>query len=783
MRRGLRCRLHSVPTSGRGQVGSFGVSFLRPRRGDALDSAVVTCHGTPRLSGSVPTAGHPDVALDSATHDVDAPPVQHRSLRSLDAVRPLYMLPTDPLAEEVLIPGFRTADAVNCMVGFFSSEALAALAPGLATYISGSQHSFRLIVSPLLRAEDQKAIEEGLSSVEALADRLFEKVTVTEDLLQRHTLRCLSWLLRQGRIEIQIAVMKDALFHPKVWLFEDGGDVVAVHGSSNVTNAGIRKNIEQIAVSRSWVDPNQRYITDKLRYEFGRLWDNKDENCIVIAMPEAVRQRLLRTYNSAMQPTEDDLRGLYKRAEQWTQEPDLPLPVPTREPEFEIPSWLKYEDGPFEHQGKAVKAWCEGGYRGVLEMATGSGKTITSMIAAHRLYEEQKPLLVVITAPYVPLIQQWCDEVELFGLKPVNLSAFGGETKRLRELQRLKRRLRTGLAAVEVVVVSHDTLCTEGFQQAVASFDCARLLIADEAHNLGRQSFIHNPPQFFQHRLGLSATPIRQYDEEGTEALFEFLGPVAFRFTLEEAIGRCLVEYDYHVHPVYLTQTEMDDWFDLTGKIKKNAWRSDGGKPDEYLAKLLRDRRALLETASGKVSALAVLLDDEDRAGMRHTLVYTSDKGPAQLDDVNLLLGTRNILYRQLTAKETSSREKTRNIIKAFQDGEIQVLTAKRVLDEGVNIPQITKAYILASTTVERQWVQRRGRLLRTCSAIGKTHSVIHDFPALPPGMQEGLDEDARHLVRSELHRAQEFARLAKNAGRSDGPLTVIDKMVDAAYL
>ena len=164
-------------------------------------------------------------------------------------------------------------------------------------------------------------------------------------------------------------------------------------------------------------------------------------------------------------------------------------------------------------------------------------------------------------------------------------------------------------------------------------------------------------------------------------------------------------------------------------------------------------------------------------------LVYTSDKGPQQLDNVNRLLRDKNVLFHQLTAEETASRDQTKRIIKSFQDGEIQVLTAKRVLDEGVNIPQICKAFILASTTVERQWVQRRGRLLRTCSAIGKTHSVIHDLLALPPGMDQGLDPDARSLVRSELRRAQEFARLAKNAGRPDGPLAMIDRMVDAAYL
>lgn len=706
-----------------------------------------------------------------------------KMLRSLEGIRPLYMLPADPLAEEVLIPGFQTSGKVDCMVGFFSSEVLGSLAPGLATYIASSKNSFRLIISPLLRAEDQAAIEEGIKSPEEIADRLLEELTVTEDLLQRHTLKCLSWLLREGRIEIKVALMKDALFHPKVWLFENSGDVVAAHGSSNVTYAGIRKNIEQIAISRSWQDPNQSYITDKLRYEFGRLWENKDDGCLVIALPEAVRQRLLRTYSSETPPTEDDLRALYNRATELSKKPERFEFAPAPLIGFSIPDWLQYEEGPFEHQGKAVAAWCGAGYRGVLEMATGSGKTITSMIGAHRLYEEKKPLLIVVAAPYVPLIEQWCDEIAPFGLRPTNLTTVGSAAKRASELQKLKRRLRTGLSNVEAVVVSHDTLCTHEFLASVEAFDCARLLIADEAHNLGRPSFINDPPKFFEYRLGLSATPIRQYDDEGTDALFSFFGPVVFRFTLEEAIGRCLVEYDYYVHAVYLTESEMAEWFDLTGKIKKNAWRSDGNKPDEYLAKLLRDRRALLETASGKISTLAALLDEEDTGNLRHTLVYTSDKGPDQLDSVNRLLRERSILFHQLTADETANRDQTKQIVKSFQDGEIQVLTAKRVLDEGVNIPQICKAFILASTTVERQWVQRRGRLLRTCNAIGKTHSVIHDLLALPPGMDEGLDPDARSLVRSELRRAQEFARLARNAGRPDGPLAMIDRMVDAAYL
>lgn len=706
------------------------------------------------------------------------------SLRALETSRPLYFLPTEPFTEEVLIPGFKGASKVDCMVGFFSSEVLVALAPGLATYINSSTHSFRLIVSPYLRLADQEAIEQGTKTPEYVASEMLEELVVSEGLIQKHTLKCLSWLLRERRIEIKVALMRDALFHPKVWLFENADDVVAAHGSSNVTYAGIQKNVEQIAVSKSWQDPNQRYITDKFRYQFVRFWENKEDSCLVIGMPEAIRQRLLKTYNSDTPPSEGELESLYARASAGSEKlPTVAAQVICSYASFAIPSELRYEDGPFKHQGDAVAAWCEAGFRGMLEMATGSGKTITSMIAAYRLYQQHKPLLIVIAAPYVPLVEQWCEEISPFGITPVNLTTVGGADKRASELQRISRRMRAGLSDVEAIVISHDTLCTPELADVLTRFEFERLLIADEAHNLGRASFVCDPPEYFEHRLALSATPIRQYDEEGTEALLEFFGPVRFRFTLEEAIGRCLVEYDYYVHPVYLSGTEMDEWLDLTGKIKQSAWRSENGKPEPYLAKLFRDRRALLETASGKVSVLAALLDKEDARTLKNTLVYASDKGPEQLNAVNRILGHKGILFHQLTAEETADRVRTKQIILSFQDGEIQVLTAKRVLDEGVNIPQISKAFILASTTVERQWIQRRGRLLRTCSAIGKTHSIIHDLLALPPAMEEGLDPEARALVRGELRRAQEFARLARNAGRPDGPLAVIDKMVDAVYL
>ena len=706
-------------------------------------------------------------------------------LRTIPDIQPLYILPKDPVTKDVLIPSFQSATSVDCMMGFFSSEILASLAPGLASFIDCSDESLRLIISPLLRTEDREAIELGTTSTEELVHEALEDFILTENAIAQHTLKCLSWMLRHGRVEIKIALMKDALFHPKVWLFREGNDVIAAHGSSNMTYAGIEKNIEQVSISKSWEDANQSYITEKFCDQFRQLWTNYDEACTVIPIPQAIKENLLKTYKSDFPPTEAEFHTLYEEETGSIDESSAPYDLDRlSRPSFAIPLYLRYEDGDFEHQGRAIKAWCENGYHGILEMATGSGKTITAMICAYRLYEAEKPLLIVVAAPYIPLIQQWCDEISPFGLKAVNLTEANGANGRAAELSKLKRRLRFGSSDVEIVVVTHRTLCNSSFKTELEKFDCKTLLIADEVHNLGSEGFITNPPDFFDYRLGLSATPIRQYDEEGTEQLFSFFGPIVFQFTLEEAIGRCLVEYEYYVHPVELTEDEMEEWYELTEKIGKNAWRQDApDADDEYLMKLLRDRRALLENAENKIAALEeVLTQPEDLRKLRYTLIYTSDKAPQQLKDVNALLNKNGVLFHQLTHKETPDRKKTAQIIQSFQEGTLQALTAKRVLDEGVNIPQIEKAFILASTTVERQWVQRRGRLLRTCRKTGKTHSEIHDFVALPTDL-ENIDTRARALIESELKRIQAFARLAMNAGKNDGPLNLIDQLVRAIYL
>ena len=199
-------------------------------------------------------------------------------------------------------------------MGFFSSEALSTLAPGLAAFINNSKFSFRLIISPFLRPEDREAIESGIRTPKEIAKEFIEPLIITDDQLQQHTLKCLSYLIRVGRIEMKIAIMKRALFHPKVWIFENGGDVIAAHGSSNITLKGIKHNFEQITISKSWVDSTQGYIIEKFRNKFDRLWDDEEDGCYVMSIPQAVRDKILRSYPSEHPPSEAEYESLYRQA-------------------------------------------------------------------------------------------------------------------------------------------------------------------------------------------------------------------------------------------------------------------------------------------------------------------------------------------------------------------------------------------------------------------------------------------------------------------------------------
>jgi superfamily II DNA or RNA helicase len=706
----------------------------------------------------------------------------------------VYEIPDDDLVGEVLLPAMTHADEVRVGAGFFSSHCLAQIAPGLAAYLELDDRRLELMISPVISEEDREAIERAVTTPEevakAYADLLFEEARLSQACVVRHAVQCLAYLLAANRLDLRFVLMTKGQYHKKEWLIRSGEDWLAVHGSGNATTRGLLVNGENMTIDRPWQDGSaSANRVQRLLEQWERQWNNEHRFSLTVSAPQALR--VLREMTPSAVPTVEDFWEAWREDNLSGLEPELPpnfFRVATHL--LAIPAGLEWQDGRFSHQGRAVKAFRDNGSRGVLAIATGGGKTKTALISATlNQVAHQGAMLVMILVPSTPLMRQWADEVRDFGLEPFVPSDVSGAKRAIR-LEEIRAALAAGKPRTEVLVVTNALFASDAsIRELVDSFpeSTATMLIGDEMHNLGAPSFLNHAPIGFQHRLGLSATPVRQYDTDGTDRLFEFFGPQVFEFTLGDAIeAGCLVPYEYQLHEVHLDSDEMDRYVELTEKIRKLGFMvSDDGRDavgDPRLASLLRERRAVLEYVDDKLAVLRLLLMATGSANVARTLIYASAKQVPpgkdhQIELVNALLSELGIISHQFTNAETS-RGDANALLAKFGAGDYQVLTAMKVLDEGVDIPQTDTAFILASSTVEREWVQRRGRLLRT--APGKRHATLHDFFVVPPDPDS---REGRSVLRGELARAEAFASLALNEWDPNGPrLKVISVYDDIIY-
>lgn len=722
-----------------------------------------------------------------------AAPEKSPALRVLDSVRAVYEVPKDDIASELLIPGMKAAHSVRIMVGFFSSRSFGQLAPGLAAFINGVNEPLQLLISPTLSAEDREAIGRALVDPESIAlaafNRLFDGAGVSESAIAAHVADCLAYLIAADRLRLRFVLMKHGIFHPKVWLFEADGDLLAVHGSNNLTEAGLVYNSEIVSVDRPWKDGAAAEArVASLAGVFQDYWSNRREHSVTVGP----RAGLVLARRSDERPTTEDFwRAWYA---DWKKGLAPPLPerrVPTfwtqetlSPPQsLTIPLQLEWEHGPFAHQGAAVRAWEGNDRRGILAIATGGGKTTSALLAATRLQDQDdRPLLVLVLVPSDPLLDQWATETQRFGLRP-HIPTQLSPSVRTAALHGLVTSLIHGVSRTEVIICSNKLYTSSEplrafFRDLPAPLKL--LLIADEVHNLGTRGFLGASPDTIPHRLGLSATPIRQYDADGTAELLKFFGPVVFEFDIGRAIAAgCLTPYSYHLHEVRLTDEELDLWRRITEKLRKRGFgaEDDGqtGGLDPATQRLLERRRAILENACAKIDLLRALFIATPPESVARTLIYTSAKSDPlgrgrQITCVNRLLNDLGIISHQLTYSETGGAQ-ARAILGDFSAGSYQSLTCMKVLDEGLDVPATSTAYLMASSTVRREWVQRRGRVLR--KAPGKTLASLHDFFVVPPDPNEPA---ARAILRAELARADDFCRLAENAWDNNGPRALTER-------
>jgi len=430
-----------------------------------------------------------------------------------------------------------------------------------------------------------------------------------------------------------------------------------------------------------------------------------------------------------------------------------------------------------QYQRQAMTNWFANNGRGTLKMATGSGKTITALAIACELYQQIGLQVLLVVCPYRHLVAQWARECEKFNLQPI--LAFENLRSWQSQLSTQLYNLRSGSQSFVTVITTNSTLIGDGLQSQLKYFPAKTFIVGDEAHNLGAPKLEESLPRRVGLRLALSATPERYFDDDGTQSLFDYFGPVLQpEFTLRDAIAQgALVHYLYYPILVELTEVESIAYLKLTKRIgrsllykERNMGESTNFEDNEDLKPLLMQRARLIGAAENKLKALRQLM--ASRRETTHTLFYCSDGSPeiGQRSSLHQLKAVAKILggelgYKVSTYTAQTSLQEREILRRQFESGELQGLVAIRCLDEGVDIPAIQTAVILASSGNPRQFIQRRGRVLRPHP--NKQRATIYDMIVLPPDLDRETIEVERNLLRKELRRFVEFADLADNAGEA----------------
>ena len=667
------------------------------------------------------------------------------------------------MANDFYIPMLGEAILYKRAVGFFSSSALAAISAGIyELYENGGK--IQLIASPRLSSEDIEAINDGYQQrEEIIKGALKRELEDCTDFCQQNRLNLLATLIAKGILDIRIAVTIGkkgiGMYHEKMGLIEDiEGNIVAFSGSMNETDTAIHDNYEAIDVFCSWISTDNKRVERK-NQAFLKMWDGLDENICVMKFPE-IEKEFIEKY----QMGDIDEKSLKEGWAAYHVKPTFGLVKP---------EWLNL----YDYQQEAIKNWQVNDYCGIFDMATGTGKTLTALGAVAELCKNVKRLAVIIVCPYQHLVEQWVEDIRAFGANPIIGYSGSSYTNYKKELKNRIFNFNYKITDFFCFITTNASFMSKAINEEIRKLSQDTILVVDEAHNFGAKNLQNTLQQDFTYRLALSATLERQGDEDGTNILRNFFGNKCIEYGLERAIAeKKLTPYYYYPVIVYLTDAELDKYQLYTSKIIQNiVIRKDKTIVTNLAKEFMLKRARLVAGASEKIEKLREMANDFKNE--KNMLIYCgatnvqgydncSDDDIRQIDYISRMLNFDfGMRTAQFTSREDSKERKRR--LEEFQNGEIQALIAIKCLDEGVNVPAIKTAYILASTTNPKEYIQRRGRVLRLYP--GKEAAYIYDFITLPRELttventSSELAKSERALVVKEIRRMREFCHIALN--------------------
>lgn len=664
-------------------------------------------------------------------------------------------------------------------LGFFSSSGIRSLAYGFALFIANGG-KMRVVINHILSKEDKEAIENGQKHlVKDFENRILsdiQKLTKTLSKEDEHFFHCLSYLISINRIEFIATIStKGGLGHDKYGIFtDDEGNKVVFIGSANFSHSALELNGETITVFTS---PNDDKRISEYQTLFDKSWENDTPHLIHIPIDEVKtfisenfhKESLKQLLGNSINLRED--KSINDFCKPLSQRVLGKIELKEQEPRFPFPEERSI-------QIDAYNAWIKNGKNGVFAMATGSGKTVTALNCLRKQYKDNGFYKAIIVVPTQALAIQWQKEAEAFNFQ--NIISTHTEKDWKNTLSRYTTRSFLDQSKSIILITTYATFNRKDIQlflHKVKGLD-SFIYIADEAHNIGSASSLKNLPYNIKWRIGLSATPERIYDDLGSEKLYEFFNSRApeytYRYTMKQAIEEnILCHYDYFPIFVELTDSEMDEYENISVQLRKFI-DSDTGKYKPEAEKLLLKRKRIIHKAENKKVAISNLLEDlKQKRKLDYTFVFVpegyepnySERDSYDIDqeDVHIIDEYAQMFKNQGYSyhKYISGLDDALNILKSFANGDIQILLSMKCLDEGVDIPRAEHAIFCSSTGNPRQFVQRRGRVLR--KSKGKDKAKIWDLIVTPPNVMNDSSGIERSIFLNEVKRIVNFAALADN--------------------
>jgi len=687
-------------------------------------------------------------------------------------IKPSYTKTDDDIAEEFYLPCMRCAKGYDRISGYFGSTIYIIAWDALREFIENGGR-MRLICSPYISDDDEKAMAKGYSARNdtVLADSLrieMDRLFMQPALSAPATL--LAYMVSEGIIDIRIAAIDTGmvasdvrrLFHDKVGIFEDAfNNAVGFRGSMNETFKGLSSdgNIESIDAFPNWLGERDAKRLSDASALFKRLWDNAVPNVAVYQFPDAVRTVLKEKANGCnWHELISEIQVTESASLRWCADKHPGAKRPRR------------------HQLDALNAWENNGRRGIFEHATGSGKTYTAICAIRDSLEKNETALVLV--PSIALLKQWKDEIEK-NIKDLQIEyLLCGDVYTDWKQEGVLAAWTAPSKHHRIILASMDTASNPRFIQRITQ-GTHLFLIADEMHRLGSPKrrnvlSIKSGP-----RLGLSATPRRYGDTEGTKALFDYFGGIIEPpYTLMDAIhGDVLTRYFYFPQKIRLSAKEQDDWDEITNQIRKMVARlsGDSGRNESIfqsptLKKLLITRSRIVKNAMTKVELALKVIQEHYQEGQKW-IVYCDNI--TQLNQVLDVLTSNGFNAYEYYAEMEGDRQETLNYF-SLNGG---IIVSIKCLDEGVDIPSTTHALVLASSQNPREFIQRRGRILR--KSKGKHYAYLYDAVTVP-FIKDDECEKGLSIIEAELSRAIEFGEGAENPSCiADLKLIALDYGID----